>query len=331
VKVLVRLYRLVRNNLAWKLAALFASTALWVAVNGSEPNADRYIRLAVSPFGLSKRLVISNHFNTSVEVQLRGPGSILRTIDATRHHVGLDLRGVQPGEVSRKIKPWMLNFPRRIRVVQINPPRIDLTIERLLTKSVPVKATLVPEHRNGYTISDVALTPATTEVSGPAGQVERLQVVETEPVNTLTADGDVEREVPLVGAVDGIAFSPDSIRVSFSVQEIEGLRTFSGVHVVVLGAGAPTSLSPSSVEVTIRGPQQRLAALKLGAGTVYVDAAGLVTGQHLVSPRVAVPTGFHLDGVTPRVVQLTVQEADDEDEGLVPSVEGDEAVEATPE
>ena len=85
-----RVWAIVRRNLAWKIVALLAATAFWVAINGSEPNADRYLRLAVRPFGLSPRFVIASELNQRVDVQLRGPASILRTIDEDRHSIVVD-------------------------------------------------------------------------------------------------------------------------------------------------------------------------------------------------------------------------------------------------
>jgi YbbR domain-containing protein len=150
MNLVLRLWRVLSRNVLWPLAALFASTTLWVAINGSEPNADRYLRLTVSPVGLPKRLVVADRFVATVEVQIRGPRSILRTVDEEAYRVLLDLHGVRPGAASVKLTPDMLRFPRRVRVVRIMPPRVDLRIERLVTKVVPVKAVLVPAERNGY-------------------------------------------------------------------------------------------------------------------------------------------------------------------------------------
>ena len=177
MNLLLRPVQILSRHLGWKVAALLASTALWMTINGSEPNADRYLRLAVSPFGLPRRLVVANSFVGTVEVQLRGPRSILRTIDEEAHRVALDLRGTRSGTRSVKLTSEMLSLPRRIRVVRISPPRIDLRIERLLRKTVPVKVVLVPAHRNGYTIGGIAVIPGEVEVAGPAGRIEPLQVV----------------------------------------------------------------------------------------------------------------------------------------------------------
>ena len=103
MRLLRRLYGIVSHNFPWKVAALFASTTLWMAINGSEPNADRYLRLPVSPFGLPGELVIANQDAWHVEVQVRGPRSILRTIDEEAHRVALDLRGVEAGPTSMKV------------------------------------------------------------------------------------------------------------------------------------------------------------------------------------------------------------------------------------
>jgi len=311
-----RLYALLRGNLVWKITALLAATAFWVAINASEPNADRYLRLTVRPVGLAKRFVLASELGEKVEVQIRGPGSILRTIEDDRHAIVLDLGGVTPGLVSIKISPEMLNLPRRVRVVNISPPEIDVRVSRLTSRPVPVRVVLVPTHRNGYTISDVAVTPGTVEVSGPAGRVERLKAVETEPVNTRDAHGVVERDVPLASAGGWFTFAPDGVRVAFTVREIEGRRTFGDVPVVIRDARLPATVVPGKVSLTLRGPQRALTDLQLGAGIVEANVVGLEPGVHRVVPEVLVPEGFALDGVSPATVEVRLQtplpEAEDE-------------------
>jgi len=308
VNLLTRFYRIVSYNLPWKLAALFASSTLWMAINGSEPNADRYLNLTVMPFGLPKQLVVADQDTSTVEVQLRGPRSILRTIDEEDHRVALNLRGAEPGDVSMKITAEMLDFPRRVRVVQINPPQIKVHVERLLTKSIPVRAVLVPARRNGYTLSDATVTPANVEVSGPSSRVDRLQVIETEPINTFV-DGQVERDVPLAGAGKWLSYSPNTVRVAFAVSEVEGRRTVRNVAVALRAAVAGSTLDPAAIEVTVRGPEHRLASFKAGDVASYVDGAGLGPGVHAVTPQVILPEGFQLDAVSPAAVRLKVPEA----------------------
>jgi YbbR domain-containing protein len=308
VNLLKRFYRIVSHNLPWKLAALFASTTLWIAINGSEPNADRYLTLTVMPVGLAKHLVVADQDTSTVEVQLRGPRSILRTIDEEDHRVALNLRGAEAGDVTMKITADMLDFPRRVRVVQINPPQIKVHIQRLLTKSIPVRAVLVPERRNGYTLSDATVTPANVEVSGPSSRVDRLQVIETEPISTFV-DGKVERDVALAGAGKWLSYSPNTVRVAFTVSEVEGRRTLKNVAVALHAAVAGSTLDPAAVEVTVRGPEHRLASLKAGDVASYVDGEGVGPGTHVVTPQITLPEGLRLDAVSPAALRLKVPEA----------------------
>lgn len=307
MNLLRRLAGLVSHNIAWKVAALFASTALWIAINGSEPNADRYVRLGVSTFGLPKRLVISERIPGTVEVQLRGPRSILRTVNEDTHRVALDLRGVRAGTTTITVTPEMLNLPRRIRVVRISPQRLDLRIERLLRKAVPVKAILVPAERNGYTISDVSVTPPEVEVFGPAGRIERAHVVETAAVSTLGVTGYVERDAPVADAGEWLSFFPNTVRVGFAVREIEGQRTFPGIAVLIHDGPRSATVLPSTVTVVLRGPERRLPNLRLDEAAAYVEAGNLDPGQHDLAVQVTVPQGFRVHRVLPATVRLTIE------------------------
>jgi YbbR domain-containing protein len=308
--MLLRLWRLLSRNLAWKIAALLASTALWMAINGSEPNADRYLRLGVSPFGLSKRLAIANRLTGTVEVQIRGPRSILRTIDEEAYRVPLDLRGLRVGAASVKLPTDLLSFPRRVKVIRITPARVDLRIERLTKRSLPVKAVLVPGERNGYTISDLTVNPAQVEVSGPAGRIAQLQSVETEPVSTINAKGSVEREAALAGAGEWLSFFPDTVHVAFTVNEAEGERVFQDLPIAVRNADAAARVEPETVALTLRGPQRPLAALQLSANSAYVDVAGLGPGEHRLTVGLTLPDGIDVEVIEPEEVRVTIAPAE---------------------
>jgi YbbR domain-containing protein len=305
--VVRRLWAIIRRNLAWKIVALLAATAFWVAINGSEPNADRYLRLVVRPFGLSQSLMVATDLSQRVDVQLRGPASILRTIDEDRHSIVIDLRGVTAGRLPVKIGPEMLNLPRRVRVVGINPPRIDLRIAQLQTKPVPVRVVLVPTRREGYTISDVVVIPATIDVSGPQGRMGHLKSVETEPINILNVIGEVEREVALTSAGEWFSYSPATVRVAFAVRETLGRRTFREVPVLIRDAKFPATVTPTKVELVLAGSERGLTALQLDSGTVQVNVANLGPGVHTIRPEVFVPDGFQVEGVTPSSVEVRLQ------------------------
>jgi len=309
MSAVVRIWRLLSRNLAWKIAALLASTALWMAINGSEPNADRYLRLGLNPFGLSKRFVIANRLAGTVEVQIRGPRSILRTVDEEAYRVPLDLRGLRAGPTSVKLPTDLLNFPRRVKVIRVTPSRVDLRIERLVRRSVPVKAVLVPVERNGYTISDVAVSPAEVEVSGPAGRIAQLQSVETEPVSTINARGYVEREAAVAAAGEWLAFFPDTVRVAFTVSEAEGRRVFPNLPVTVRNADGTVRVEPDTVALTVRGAQRPLANLQLGAGVAYVDVEGLGSGAHRLAVRLVVPEGIDVEVIQPEQVNVLIGSA----------------------
>jgi len=152
------------------------------------------------------------------------------------------------------------------------------------------------------------VVPATVEVSGPSSRVDGLQVVETEPVNTFVI-GQIEREVALTGAGEWLSYSPNRVRVSFAVSEVEGRRTFTDVAVALHSAPAGSTLEPPEIDVTVRGPEHRLMSFKPEDVAPYVDASGLDPGVHSIKPEVAVPEGFEIDGVSPGTLKLHIPKA----------------------
>jgi YbbR domain-containing protein len=309
MNLLRRIWAVASHNLLWKLAALLASTALWVTINGAEPNADRILSVRVSPFALPNRFVITNLSKDRVQVLVRGPRSILRTIAEDDQRIMIDLGNAEPGRMQIKVTPDMLNLPRRTRVMRIEPARVRLEIEPLARKVVAVHPKLEPSTLNGYTVTDVKATPDTVEVSGPEGRVDKLTAVDTEAIEVRPVPGHTVHEVELAWAGEGIAVRPERVQVEFAVAEKIIDRRFRGVGVEVRNAAAQATLSPAAVELTVRGPQRKLDDFTPGDGTVFVDAEGLKPGTHSLTPQVVVPEGLEVTGVSPATLRLQIASA----------------------
>jgi hypothetical protein len=67
-------------------------------------------------------------------------------------------------------------------------------------------------------------------------------------------------------------------------------------------------VSPTVVEVAVRGPQRLLHNYKLAPGAVYVDAAGLGTGSHKLAPRIDLPPALEVTRWAPEAVTLFLGE-----------------------
>ena len=300
-----------RQNPGMKLVSLLLAFFLWFSINVSERDAERTVDLQVTVRKLAPGLIVTNPPGKPVAVTLRGPRTILDGVDEARTRLALDLSGASPGDTRLELNSDMLRpeLPRRLKVVRLEPARLKVHVELLVRNRVPVKIDLAGTPTLGYTVAESRVVPDQVEVSGPANKVNALKEILTEEIDLRGQAESVQRDVLLAWAGDFVTFVPDHVTVTVNFEEVMVSREFKRVEVTVLNAeGLQPQVSPTVVEVAVRGPQRLLHNYKLAPGAVYVDAAGLGTGSHKLAPRIDLPPALEVTRWAPEAVTLFLGE-----------------------
>jgi YbbR domain-containing protein len=253
--------------------------------------------------GLPAGLVIVNQHPGFVEIQIGGPRTLLSLLNPNRLAVRLDLRGVTPGETDFKLGPEMFRIPRQTSIDRILPSEIRLDIDQQVTRDVPVKVMVTGVPEDGYRISAVEVTPPVVTITGPKRDVDKMNRIETAPLDLADVGTDGARDVRLSIPSGLIRVSANHVAATVRLQEVQTYREFRAVPILVKDSYYKFRVDPRQVNILIRGPARRLAILNL-AGLVYVDARGAVPGVRDVPVMVSLPDGLALVRPVPEKVKL---------------------------
>src|ERR1051326_438664 len=258
---------------------------------------------------LAPGLIVTGQPAKPVSVTLRGPRTILDGVDERRTRVALDLSALGPGEQRVELNADMIRpeLPRRLKVVRLEPSRVKVRLERLAHRRLPVKVDLAGMPALGYT-PEASIAPSEVEVTGPAGKVEDLKEIKTEPLELRGTSETVQRTVLLSWAGDFVSFTPDHVTVTVVFQPTVMSRKFEHVEVAVRNAPerARFKVVPPRMDLIVEGPQRLLSNYQLEDGSVYVDAAGLDAGIHRVMPKVDVPQTLEVRRREPDMLTLEI-------------------------
>ncbi len=298
-----------RRRLGAKLFAGACAFMLWLFVNAGE-RETQVLPFPIELRNLPERSILTNPDRVeTVSVRLNGPGPLLASLDAKRSPIVLDLSNVEIGaDLRLKVRDEMVRVPRGVRILDIEPSRVPVRLERLKRASIPVSLAPVGEPREGYKILTMKLSPEKVQVSGPASIVDRLTALETEPIDLTDLAASTQKTVGLVRA-DQLSVKPDLVTVEVAVAPIVTTREFKRLAVEVRNVDRPFQLRPPRVNLTVRGPQRVVQGLTLEDGAVYVDGAGHEPGEHIVEAEVALPPGVELMKRDPPVLRLEILEA----------------------
>jgi YbbR domain-containing protein len=297
------------RNLAAKLLSLLLACVVWYSTNVVERDAERVVAVPLALRQVPRNLVVTDWPRERVQVTVRGPRPLLDGIDERRTRLLMRLTTLDQGENWLDLKAAVLEpeVPRRLKVVRLEPGRVLVQAERLKRRSLPVRATVAGMPAFGFRTSEITVTPARVEVSGPAQEIGELTELHTVPVDVGKQQSTVERRALIEWVGDFVTFIPDRVSVTVAIDEVMVTREFPEVAVNVVGPRA-VRLEPGTISLTLRGPQRILHEYRLPPEAAHVNAAGMPPGEHQVEVLVDVPSAVEVITREPNVHRLIVAE-----------------------
>jgi YbbR domain-containing protein len=292
--------RKITHNWLVKLASVGVAIGLWGFVNLGARESESSMFVPIELENLPPQLLITNPLPDTVGVRLRGPRTILGTMDPRRQRIELDLGNVKAGSTTFKLYPEMLNLPRGVTVTRMSPVQLTIDVERILERTLPVVTNFAGAVPAGYRVSESELSPQTVAVSGPASIVNSLRNVSTGPLHLPPTSGNFEQSIELERPADLVRLVPDRVVVHGRLEEIVVTQDFRNVEIGIHNAPPQVRMRPKSVDVTVRGLQRVVKDLHLSAQNFYVDLDGVAGGTHKVKIQQSVPTeGIEVIDVRP--------------------------------
>ncbi len=195
------------------ILSLAAALTLWYTVNARE-QVERVIEVRLDYKGLPPGLVVTSGQINKLEVRLRGPLELLRSLAGRELSYTVDLSGVTRGN---NVIPLVGGRPpewRSYQVMEVTPSRLTLEVDNILERKLPVKAEfraspLVPSLR----MEDVRVTPSQVTVRGPAAEVGSLRRLTVEVPADLSAEGKQVTAEAAVLAPPSVEVSPTTVTV----------------------------------------------------------------------------------------------------------------------
>ena len=163
-----------RKNLGLKAIALGLAVALWWFVAGeSKVQVGFVVPLEIRniPMGLT----ITNKVERQVEVRLAGPPSLLGGLQPSDINAAIDLSGSKPGKQVIPVDDRSIRVPPGIKVQRIYPNTIEVSLERLERRSLPIVARFVGGAEVRRRISKIEIDPPSLEVEALPEDFSRLK------------------------------------------------------------------------------------------------------------------------------------------------------------
>jgi YbbR domain-containing protein len=170
------------ENWLLKLLAIAFALVLWFFVMG-EQNLEKGFAVPLELQGVPDGMVVSNEVPRLVDVRISGPRTVLMNLQANELGLTLDLKELPPGITSFKRLDERFRLPRTLKVTRMAPAVIDVRLERLRNKKVPVRVTLTGDPSEGFYVVSMKATPARVVVSGAESELKSVNEIPTEVID----------------------------------------------------------------------------------------------------------------------------------------------------
>ncbi len=280
---------MISSNLGLKLVSFAFALGIWIFVNKGQKAAERAVEVPVELRNIPSDVIVVNPGPGRVEIRLAGTPALLSAMDRDRLKVVLDLDRARPGTSTFHLGPDFFDPPRGVRIRRISPSVIDLRLEAIIERSLPVTVRFGGKLPFGYKVGSVKVTPATIKIRGPATEVEGMISVDTQPFDLQDLKEELTRELRLAGPGKLLSISSDRVKVSVSLEEEWITKEFKTVQIEARDFSGRYRVTPSRVYLRLSGPKRVLVPLKVGKDQVYLDLNGLKPGRHTLKLGLSLP------------------------------------------
>lgn len=218
--------RFLTENWQLKLMSLGFALILWFFVMGERRMEIGYT-VPLELLNVPEGLVVVGEVPNTVDVRLSGPRVMLVDLDEKDIRITLDLAGLQPGITTFRRLDEHLRLPVGIRLTRASPSSIDVKLDQIIEKELPVRPHLTGKPAKGYQLVAIETTPARVTVRGAQAEVSRLSEVVSDRIEIDGASAPREVNIQL------------NYRGKFSrVKDLETVRVYLRIEPVA--APAPT-------------------------------------------------------------------------------------------
>lgn len=312
-----RILNWLRTNFSSLTLSLFLAIIVWVsAVISADPTIIRTYPQAIplEILGQDNQLVLLQPPPAAVSVTIKTPQSVWNRLQSQPGliHAWIDLSTLGAGEYRVPVQVRINVTPYNI--VNVVPDRVQLILEPLVTKMLPVDLILSGDPALGYRKGILTIKPDKVTVTGPKSIVDRVQQIQAD-LDINGATETIHKMVELTpidsngAVVNGATLVPDVVTVDQSIILLGGYRN---VVVKVVTKGEPadgywlTNISVSPPTVTVFSADPKLVNDLPGyIETETVDLTGLSDDVDL-RVGLKLPAGIELAGEGSVLVRLNI-------------------------
>jgi len=297
----------------WKDIAIALALAIltWYLLTGRE-KVEAWVDMSVEMTNAPQGLTIRKGLVSKIEVRVRGPKGLVRSLDRRKWTYSLDVSKLKVGENLVDIDRERIPLSMAYEVVEVKPSRLILTVDRLAKKQVPVIAEWRGTLRPDYRLLEIKTEPEEVEVRGAERQVRQMNQARVAVQLDFDDPPALWSEDVPIKLAEGVEANPGQVKVSLRFgPEVKTAWVRVPVRLET-GPSLSAQVGQKHVRVQVEAPVSALREAEAGRdidglAAVVSLPGGLKPGRHPVRYELETPEGFRVLSRQSETVVVTIR------------------------
>lgn len=284
----------------WKdiVIALGLAVLTWYLITGRE-KVETWVDMGVEMTNAPDALTIRKGLISKIEVRVRGPKGLVRSLDRRKWTYSLDVSKLKVGDNLVDIDRERIPLSMAYEVIEVKPSRLILTVDSIARKDVPVTAEWKGALKADYRLLELKVQPEQVEIKGAEKLVRGMtQVRVAVPAEFEEPPVQWSEDVP-IKLIDGVEANPGQVRVTMRFgQELKAAWVRVPVRLELPSDMAAVN-APRHLRLSVEGPVSQMREAEAGRDIKGLVAVARVDsdakpGTQAVAYELETPPGFRL-------------------------------------
>ncbi|MCR4579382.1 MAG: hypothetical protein K5681_03445 [Treponema sp.] len=316
-----RLIEKLQDNLVAKIVSLGIAILLYLFYHASQ--IDK--KTIVVPLKIVEDGIVMHVGSVPNNISL-----VIRTNDTIMNMINpSDFEGVV--DISYITEPGTYKLPVHInlssKLMELDPlevilkdEEIKISVDKRITKYVPLVPSIVGEVAHGYTINQVTISPSTVEIAGPESILNGIEGIPTTRImvsnaeNNFSVETSCQEQTKLVSILED---GPFTATVSLDTQLME--REFTNIKIDVLSLPEALTLTSElpSLNLVLSGDVPILENYTLKGRVAYINLKDISeAGTYELPVKISLPSSLQVISQTPESITLSLENVEETTENI---------------
>jgi YbbR domain-containing protein len=289
------------------LLSVFIATTLWFMVTGRE-RVETWVDMRIEMTGMPPDMIVLDGLPSKISARIRGPKGLIRGLNGREFSYPLDLSQLKQGENVISVLPDNIPLKGAFQVVEINPPRLQLQADSLITRTLPVE--VLPQGALAPDVEIGALLPQPEAVKVRGAQ-SLVSAIESVNATVRLSNGTMPKvaDFPAVYTVpEGVEVTPPQGRVRVTTRLVTTEVVLKRKVSLELPEGIAGKLHSRYVTLTVQVPRSKAGSKEYlnAARVVLAVPDNIAPGRHALKYRLELPENALLVGAKPAALDISI-------------------------